>query len=129
MQSPFLIADRHPKVTLARPQGQPLADYDDGRSMARAAPDALREPVLLLDGKLRVVAASGTMAARKGLTKFALDHMPKAQKFLANPSGIHKRLLDRSFLCSRVHPASKPSCDRPRLCENSTQPDRRRISF
>jgi chemotaxis protein methyltransferase CheR len=33
-------------------------DYDDGRSMARAALDALREPVLLLDGTLRVVAVN-----------------------------------------------------------------------
>ena len=58
MQSPFLIADRHPRITLARPHGQPLVDCDDGRAMARAVVDALREPVLLLDGRLRVVAAN-----------------------------------------------------------------------
>ena len=53
-----LLADRHPRITLARPHGQPLVDYDDGRAMARAVVDALREPVLLLDGRLRVVAAN-----------------------------------------------------------------------
>ena len=58
MQSPFLIADRHPKITLAWPNGQPLVDWDDGRAMARAVVDALREPVLLLDSSLRVVAAN-----------------------------------------------------------------------
>ena len=43
---------------MARPNGQLRVDCDDGRAMARAALDALREPVLLLDGRLRVVAAN-----------------------------------------------------------------------
>ena len=53
-----LLADRHPRITLARPHGQPLVDYDDGRAMARVVVDAIREPVLLLDRRLRVVAAN-----------------------------------------------------------------------
>jgi two-component sensor histidine kinase len=58
MESPFLIAGRHPKITSASPNGQPFVDRDDGRSMARAVVDGVREPVLLLDRDLRVVAAN-----------------------------------------------------------------------
>ena len=56
-QSP-LLADRHPRVALARPHGQPLVDYDDHPAMAQVVVDAIREPALLLDGRLRVVAAN-----------------------------------------------------------------------
>ena len=50
MESPFLIAGRYPMITLAWPNGQPFVDRDDGRSIARAVVDGVREPVLLLDG-------------------------------------------------------------------------------
>ena len=58
MESPGSIAGRHPKITLVWPSGQPFVDCDDGRAMARAVVDAVREPVLLLDRDLRVVAAN-----------------------------------------------------------------------
>ena len=46
----------HQTLTAARPNGQPF--MDDERAMARAVVDAMREPVLLLDRGLRVVAAN-----------------------------------------------------------------------
>jgi PAS domain-containing protein len=58
MESPNSIADRHPNITFGWPNGQPFADCDDGRAMAQAVVDALREPVLLLDRELCVVTAN-----------------------------------------------------------------------
>jgi two-component sensor histidine kinase len=58
MESPNSIAGRHPNITFGWPNGQPFADCDDGRGMAQAVVDALREPVLLLDRELRVVTAN-----------------------------------------------------------------------
>jgi two-component sensor histidine kinase len=42
----------------AMPNGQPVMDIDDGRALAQAIVDAIRQPLLVLDRNLRVVAAS-----------------------------------------------------------------------
>ena len=47
-----------PTDTLAAPHGQPFMDVDDGRILAQAIVDTIREPLLVLDKELRVVAAS-----------------------------------------------------------------------
>jgi PAS domain S-box-containing protein len=44
--------------TLALPNSQPFIDVDDGRALAQAIVDTIREPLLVLDKHLRVVAAS-----------------------------------------------------------------------
>ncbi len=52
-RAPPLAAD-----TLALPNRQPFMDVDDGRALAQAIVDTIREPLLVLDKHLRVVAAS-----------------------------------------------------------------------
>jgi two-component sensor histidine kinase len=47
-----------PADALAFPIGQPFMDFDDGRALAQAIVDTIREPLLVLDKDLRVVAAS-----------------------------------------------------------------------
>jgi two-component sensor histidine kinase len=47
-----------PTDTLAAPNGQPFMDIDEGRVLAQAIVDTIREPLLVLDEELRVVAAS-----------------------------------------------------------------------
>jgi PAS domain-containing protein len=42
----------------AMPNGQPVMDVDDGRALAQAIVDTIRQPLLVLDRNLRVVAAS-----------------------------------------------------------------------
>ena len=39
-------------------RGKPFADIEDGRALAQAIVDTVREPLLVLDSDLRVVAAS-----------------------------------------------------------------------
>ena len=43
---------------LALPSNQPFAAIEDGRALAQAIVDTIREPLLVLDKDLRVVAAS-----------------------------------------------------------------------
>ena len=43
---------------LALPNDQPMVDVEDGRALAKAIVDTIREPLLVLDKGLRVVAAS-----------------------------------------------------------------------
>jgi two-component sensor histidine kinase len=52
LERPFL-AD-----ALASPDSQPFMDVDDGRALAQAIVNTIREPLLVLDEELRVVAAS-----------------------------------------------------------------------
>jgi PAS domain S-box-containing protein len=52
MERPF------PTDTLAFSNRQPFMDIDDGRALAQAIVDTIREPLLVLDKNLRVVAAS-----------------------------------------------------------------------
>jgi two-component sensor histidine kinase len=47
-----------PADTLATPNGQPFMDIDEERVLAQAIVDTIREPLLVLDEELRVVAAS-----------------------------------------------------------------------
>jgi two-component sensor histidine kinase len=44
--------------TWAMPNGQPVMDIDHGRALAQAIVDTIRQPLLVLDRNLRVVAAS-----------------------------------------------------------------------
>jgi two-component sensor histidine kinase/PAS domain-containing protein len=52
MERPF------PAETLAFSNRQPFMDIDDGRALAQAIVDTIRQPLLVLDKHLRVVAAS-----------------------------------------------------------------------
>ena len=47
-----------PADALASPDSQPFMDVDDGRALAQAIVNTIREPLLVLDEDLRVVAAS-----------------------------------------------------------------------
>ncbi|MBP9757662.1 MAG: PAS domain-containing protein [Candidatus Pacebacteria bacterium] len=47
----------------------PLGDLKDGHVLARAIIDTIREPLIVLDGDLRIIAASGSF-----FKKFALSH-------------------------------------------------------
>ena len=47
-----------PADALALPDRSPFVDVDDGRALAQAIVDTIREPLLVLDEDLRVVAAS-----------------------------------------------------------------------
>lgn len=47
----------------------PLGDLQDGHVLARAIIDTIREPLIVLDGDLRIIAASGSF-----FKKFALSH-------------------------------------------------------
>ena len=53
-----MVAHSLVEESLAVPNTQPLVGIDDGRALAQAIVDTIREPLLVLDQDLRVVAAS-----------------------------------------------------------------------
>jgi chemotaxis protein methyltransferase CheR len=53
-----MVAQTLLEESLAVPYSQPLVGVDDGRALAQAIVDTIREPLLVLDQDLRVVAAS-----------------------------------------------------------------------
>jgi chemotaxis protein methyltransferase CheR len=53
-----MVAHTVLEESLPVPNSQPLAGVDDGRALAQAIVDTIREPLLVLDRDLRVVAAS-----------------------------------------------------------------------
>jgi two-component sensor histidine kinase len=54
--------------TSALPDNQPFAEIEDGRALAQAIVDTIREPLLVLDKDLRVV-----LASRSFYTRFKMD--------------------------------------------------------
>ena len=104
MESPNSIAGRHPSITLGWPNGQPFADCDDGRGMAQAVVDALREPVLLLDRELRVLAANQAYClVRSGPT----GRTSRAAR--SGPSTTAAGTHPRCGRCSREYGPGSPS--------------------
>ncbi|HSM19926.1 MAG TPA: PAS domain-containing protein [Hyphomicrobiales bacterium] len=59
----------HPDVTLAMPHGHTSNGSDDGPSPAEPIIDAIRQPLLLLDGELCVTAASRAFCLTFGLSR------------------------------------------------------------
>ena len=58
METPNWLERPFPADTLASPNRQPIMDIDDGRALAQAIVDTIREPLLVLDKDLRVVTAN-----------------------------------------------------------------------
>ena len=58
METQDLLERPFPADALAMPDSHPFVDVDDGRALAQAIVDTIREPLLVLDEDLRVVAAS-----------------------------------------------------------------------
>jgi two-component sensor histidine kinase len=58
MATSLMPQSRSPATCLATADGNPFGDVEDGHSLAAAIVDTVREPLLVLDRDLRVVAAS-----------------------------------------------------------------------
>jgi two-component sensor histidine kinase len=58
VETPSWRERRFPADALAFPNSQPFMDVEDGRALAQAIVDTIREPLLVLDKDLRVVVAS-----------------------------------------------------------------------
>jgi PAS domain-containing protein len=58
VETPNRLERPFPAHTLGLPNSQPFMDIGDGRALAQAIVDTVRESLLVLDADLRVVAAS-----------------------------------------------------------------------